>query len=178
MPDDWAWLGPVISQSYTRNSDAYHAEARNVFYWLAERAAFLRINVGVTPYYDEFMDANEAVLNHALEAVAEAATGESVGASARLWGEKADTDGIFECKHAFRMRPFAASAANEPVRVAVNGAPIEVGITKASTTLLHLEMAHSLVRWPYDDTHITVIALRPGMKTLRHAFWERVEAGR
>lgn len=48
-------------------------------------------------------------------------------------------------------------------------APLEIGYTDASRTLLHLAQFHTVARWPYGDEYLTLLVLTP---------WDAIDAWR
>jgi hypothetical protein len=162
LPAGLEWLEAAISQSHAANSSRYHGGAGDVLRWLTERGCYTRIPVrGVPPLADKFMAANERRLNSALSSIC--LDGVPIGASVELWGEMDDQDGEFRCE---RELPFVAlTEEKERFLLKPHRAPVEVGVTRAATTLGHLEHCRRLVRWPYGHCELIVFALRPDRST-------------
>ena len=149
LPSPRGWLGPVISQAHLRNSPSHHAGAHGVLDWLMERGAYARLLVGSRPLADRDHDGNRERLVQGLGGRLHCVD---------IWGGTEDEDGSITLSGFIRFDAFDGSAS---FVIAVDEAPLEIGVTKARTTLRHLEHQWQLARWPYGSEWLTVLALRP-----------------
>jgi len=113
---------------------------------ITERGGAGRILVGREPMADRFMAPNTTALRDALE---------PIGLGVEVWCGMAESDGQILGDRTM------AFVGTEPFARSLDGIPLEIGCTKASTTMRHLQEAGAVARWPYGHDFITVLALHP-----------------
>jgi hypothetical protein len=129
----------IVQKSVGHSFDIYDAFCMAKFLLLMDRGelAIVVVPMGRGPFPDAQEDENNAVLAR-LPALF----------TASVASGNADQDGWIEWN-----RPVKAIDGQE---LPPGRAPLEIGTTKASRSLLHIQMDRSLARWPYgyDECHI------------------------
>lgn len=112
------------------------------------KAVMTEIHLGETPLADKHVKAMDAVLRQL-----------PAPFSATFWGGTETADGYVEWSEPIQANSIRDDGVEVRATIAPARAPLEVGHTKGSTTLLHILEKHRLARWPYHSDKITLIHL-------------------
>jgi hypothetical protein len=155
-----AWLLDfLMSEHHRRPYDIYDAFCfmRLWAAWHQGLIAFVSINVEAKPMSDEDVEENQALLTDLpgpFSAVVSSARGRSADSDGLLkWNEPIVLDRIVSESHVASC-PTDCSPHTERWIMKPAQAPLEIGSTKASRTILHLAEEGALARWPYGDQKI------------------------
>jgi hypothetical protein len=161
------WLLQFIVQKGWGTIDLYDAftcmMVRDA--WLFGRIAITRIAVHATPMDDALVAENQAAIMSempdpfAAKVVCERGRGaESDGNLA--WDKSIRANVIPSSSHSPTC-PVACRPKVEDVLIAPGTAPLEIGSTEASRTLMHLAADRSLARWAYGSEEIVLAHTMP-----------------
>lgn len=119
------------------------------------------IELGAEPHYDRSRAQNNQLLTglqKTFRAALHAQTSNTVlnSFSAKFTGGSDIGDGYFEWRHSLYVGVRSKLAGSITEEIPPMRAPLEVGYTKLTTTLYHLNTARCLARWPYGSTAIYV----------------------